>query len=325
MPKTKHPPIVIRATAGATVNAVVWIMSLTKPKERQSTQQVLTFLEPFLQAKQIPFLRFEPQTAADLFAFLTSLENRAKTGLRPIIHLDTHGGPGDGLYIAASGEFVTWQELAERLRPINVAAQNNICLVSAACFSLQTIMTLDFTAPTPFLIMLAPEHTVTFGFIESNMFNFYEDVLAFHDVLGAHERHLAPKLQQYHSHRLVLKSLSGYLRDGCTGKGRRKRVRRLMSEKLGPGKQHPDTPETRREARRVFRKATAPNQAIIDRYAKPFLLGQKLSTSFEEILTFVRTEAMRWNVLMQRAARSRRRNRRAQHARRKRSRALRRR
>jgi hypothetical protein len=236
MPKMKRPPIVIRATAGATINAVVWITSLTKPKERQSTQQVLTFLEPLLQAKKIPFLKFEPQTAADLFAFLTSLENQAQAGLRPIIHLDTHGDARDGLFIAASEEFIAWPELENRLRPINVAAKNNVCLVSAACESLQIIMTLDFAAPTPFFIMLAPQHTVTFGFIETNVFNFYEDLFAFHDVLAAHERHLAPELQQFHSHRLVLKSLSGYLREGCVGRGRRKRVRRLMRETLGVGK-----------------------------------------------------------------------------------------
>jgi hypothetical protein len=315
----------IRATAGATVNAVVWIMSLTKPKERQSTQQVLTFLGPFLQAKQIPFLRFEPQTAADLFAFLTSLEDQSKAGLRPIIHLDTHGDARDGLFIAASGEFVAWQEVATRLRPINVAAKNNVCLVSAACESLQIIMTLDFKAPTPFLIMLAPQHTVTFGFIETNVFNFYEDLFAFHDVLAAHERHLAPELQQFHSHRLVLKRLSGYLRDGCIGKSRRKRVRRLMSETLGPGKKHPDTPETRRTARRTFRMATAPDPGIIVRHAEPFLHGQKLSITFEDVLAFVREGAIRRNVLLRRAARTKRRNRRAQHARLKRSRALRRR
>ena len=273
----------LRATATMTVNAVVWIMSPEDADERQSTQQMLTFLEPFLQAKQIPFLKFEPQTAAELFKFLASLEGKVKAGLRPIIHLDTHGGEKDGLYIAASEEFVTWQELVKRLRPINVAAQNNICLVSAACFSLHTIMNIDVNAPTPFFMMLAPQHIVLFGFIEENMFNFYEDVFAFYDVIGAHERHLTPELQQYHCQRLLLKGLCGYMRNSCTARGRRKRVRKLMKTKLGPGKQFPDTPELRRIVRRVVRVASKPSQALIDRYAKPFLMGKTLSMSFDEI------------------------------------------
>jgi hypothetical protein len=297
-------------------------MSPDDADERQSTEQVLTFLEPFLLAKQVPFVKVEPKTAAELFAFFELLENQAKAGLRPIIHLDTHGGLTDGLYIAASRGFVTWQELVEQLRPINAAAQNNICIVSAACFSLHTIMNIDFKAPTPFFVMLAPEHTVTFGFIEDKMFDFYEDVFTSLDVMLAHERHLAPKLQQYHCQRLLLKSLSGYMRDSCTGKGRRKRVRAWVKKSLGPGKKHPDTPELRRVVRRVGLALTKPNQRLIDRYAKPFLMGQTLSIGFEEILTFVRADAIKWNVLMRRAARTRQRHRRVQHARRKRLRAL---
>lgn len=312
------------ATATMKVNALVWIMSPDDDDERQSTDHVLTFLEPLLQAMQIPFAKVEPKTAAELFKFLALIEARAKAGLRPIIHLDTHGGLTDGLYIAASGEFVGWQELVNRLRPINVAAQNNVCVVSAACFSLHTIMTIDFRAPTPFFIMLAPQHTVTFGFIEDRMFRFYEDVFTSLDVMLAHERHLGPNLQQYHCHRLLLKSLSGYMRDTCTGKGRRKQVRALMKKNLGPGKQHPDTPELRRVARQVALAATKPSQALIDRHAQPFLMGQTLSTGFDEILDFVRADAMRRNVLIRRAARTRQRNRRARHARRKCLRALRR-
>jgi hypothetical protein len=242
---------------------------------------------------RVPFVKVEPKTAAELFGFLELLEDRAKSGLRPIIHLDTHGGLTDGLYIAASKEFVTWQELVKRLRPINVAAQNNICIVSAACFSLHSIMNIDVKAPTPFFVMLAPRHPVTFGFIENKMFDFYEDVFTSHDVMLAHDRHLAPNLQQYHCQRLLLKSLSGYMRDSCTGKGRRKRVRALMKETLGPGRQHPDTPELRRVARRVALAATKPNRGLIDRYAGPFLMGQTLSIGFDEILTFVRADAIR--------------------------------
>jgi hypothetical protein len=44
----------LRATATMNVNAVVWIMSPDDDDERQSTEQVLTFLSPFLQAKQSP-------------------------------------------------------------------------------------------------------------------------------------------------------------------------------------------------------------------------------------------------------------------------------
>jgi hypothetical protein len=102
----------LQATATINVNAVVWIMSLIDADERQSTEQVLTFLEPLLQAKQVPFRKVEPKTAVELYSFFDHLEVEVRAGWRPIIHIDTHGGQTDGLYIAASNEFVTFEPAA---------------------------------------------------------------------------------------------------------------------------------------------------------------------------------------------------------------------
>ena len=281
----------LRGTATVNVNAVVWITSLKNDDERQSTKQVLTFLEPFLRAINVPFEEIEPKTAAELFEYLEHLVERARAGLRPIIHFDTHGDLEGGLTISASSDDVPWKEIVKRLRPINIAAQNNVCVVSAACCGMQTIMSLDFNEPTPFFLMFAPEDEVTFGFIEANMHNFYEAVFTSGDIMRAHERHLAPNLQQYHCQRMLLKALSGSIRDGYIGNGRRKQVRAIVKRKIGPGRQHPDTQENRRLARRTALAFYRPSQDFIDRYAKPFLMGQTLPFKFEEIPSF---ERMSW-------------------------------
>src|SRR3954447_2005964 len=90
----------------ASVNTVIWISSLTNSDERQSTEQVLAFLEPFLVAIGIKFVRHEPKSDLELRQLLVSLEKQAQSGLRPIIYFDTHGGKKDGLYIAYSKKFV---------------------------------------------------------------------------------------------------------------------------------------------------------------------------------------------------------------------------
>lgn len=66
----------LHATATVKVNALVWITSLEDADERQSTEQVLTFLEPLLQATKVPFVKVEPKTAAELFAGFDLLESR---------------------------------------------------------------------------------------------------------------------------------------------------------------------------------------------------------------------------------------------------------
>jgi hypothetical protein len=67
--------------AGLRVNAVVWIISPDDDDERQSTEQVFAFLEPFLQVMQIPLFKFEPQSAAELLTLIRSLEAKARGGL----------------------------------------------------------------------------------------------------------------------------------------------------------------------------------------------------------------------------------------------------
>jgi hypothetical protein len=306
----------LKLKAQAGINTVVWISSPADDDERWLTEKALILLEPLLQITKIRLLKFEPKSAADLSHYFVNLEQETNKGMRPIVHLDTHGSELDGLYVAATDEFVSWRELVNQLRPINVAAQNNLCVVSAACCSMHTLMNMDFDAPTPFFLMLAPQHEVTFGFVGKRMHNFYEAAFTSHDFMGAHDAYLAPEFQQYHSHRLSLKAISGYMRDSCIGKGGRKRIRGLVKQNLGPGKQHPDTPENRKLARNIARQTIRPTQELIDRHAKPFLMGQALPISFDDVLSFARADAMRRNVLVRRAARSKRRNRRVQNAKR---------
>ena len=70
------------------INAVVRIMSPDDDDERASTERVVMYLEPLLTAKNISLLKFEPKSVAELADVLAGLEEKAKVGLRPIIHLD---------------------------------------------------------------------------------------------------------------------------------------------------------------------------------------------------------------------------------------------
>ena len=71
------------------INAVVRIMSPDDDDERAFTERVVMYLEPLLTAKNISLLKFEPKSVAELADVLAGLEEKAKVGLRPIIHLDT--------------------------------------------------------------------------------------------------------------------------------------------------------------------------------------------------------------------------------------------
>ena len=271
----------LQLSSSITVNSLIWI-SLLEPNEKGTTDRVHDDLQPYFASIGLPFHAVEPKSASELLAGLNALAERAKEGLRPIIHFDTHGSRADGLYIAASDEFVAWQQLVEQLRPINVATGNNLCVVSAACFGMHAIMEINISTAAPFFALIAPENTVTFGFVEKRTVPFYEAVFKGLDVVSAHEKHLVPSFKLFLSEKMLIVGLTKYVRNHCLGKGRRRRVEDLVTRAVSTGM--PNTPRNRRMARRTAKQLIKPDQALVDRYEQSFLMDKKLGVTIQEIL-----------------------------------------
>jgi hypothetical protein len=259
------------------VNSLIWISSL-KSTERGTTDRVHDDLQPYFVSIGLPFHPVEPKSARDLLLGLDAIAKRAKhDGLRPIIHFDTHGSKTNGLCIAGSGEFVSWQQLVDGLRPINVATGNNLCVVSAACFSMHAIKQINIGAPAPFFSLVAPENTVSFGFVERRTTPFYEEVFRGQDIVSAHEHHLAPGFKLFLCEKMFLVGLTKYVRNHCMGRGRKERIENLVSQAVADGL--PNNRQNRRKARRTAKQFIKPTQALIDRYVRTFLIGKKIDVT----------------------------------------------
>ncbi len=120
----------------------------------------------------------------------------ASSGLRPILHFDMHGDLTQGIKVAASGEFVSWPRLVDSLRAINVATENNLCVVSGACFSMNVVWEVTLSKPCPFFILIAPGEEVSSGFLEDKTREFYKSVFDDLEIVAAHEAHFAPRAVQ---------------------------------------------------------------------------------------------------------------------------------
>lgn len=264
----------------ATVNSIFWITSL-RPDERGTTRRVHDDLLPYLNSIGLPFREFSPQSAAEVLAMLDAIASAATGGTRPLIHFDAHGNATRGIYIAASGEFVSWIHLIDRLRKINIATRNNLCVISAACFSLNAIRPLRITQPCPFLILIAPEHEVSFGFVEDKISGFYRDLFAGSDLTMAFERNLSPALKVFHSERMLAISLTRYIRDGCIGKGGDRRREDLLTGALSGG--IPNNRHNKRMIRKAAKAMTKPSQGLLDKYASTFLMGRKLAYTIADL------------------------------------------
>jgi hypothetical protein len=72
------------------VNSLVWITSLG-PGEEGVTNRIHDDLIPYLSLENIAFRPSEPKTAAEFLQTLNSIAVAAADGMKPILHLDTHG------------------------------------------------------------------------------------------------------------------------------------------------------------------------------------------------------------------------------------------
>lgn len=273
----------ISFTSTLHVNALFWISSL-KPGEEGTTRRVTEDLAPFFNSIGLPYQRFTPESASDLDAILNSIAHAATKGMCPIVHFDTHGAERLGLYVAASGEYISWDQLIRRLRTINIATKNNLCVVSALCFGFHAIKALSIMKPCPFYMLIAPEREITFGFIEDNMSRFYRDIFKDLDVLKPYERHLSAHMRLFHCEKSLAIVLSRYIADSCMGKGGDLRRERLLTEVLAKGV--PNNRANKRTLRKLLKDMIRPNQALLDRLVDTFLLGKEVGFTMDDLAKF---------------------------------------
>jgi hypothetical protein len=272
----------ISFTSTLRVNALFWISSL-KSGEEGTTRRVTEDLTPFFNSIGLSYQYWTPRSAAELDTALDTVAHAATEGMCPILHFDTHGSDRLGLHVADSGEFVSWGRLIQRLRTINVATKNNLCVVSACCFGFHAIKALQITEPCPFYILIAPEHEITFGFIEDNIFRFYQD--AFIDLdIETYELHLSAQMRLFHCEKSLAIVLSRYIGDSCIGKGGDLRRERLLTDVLASGV--PNNRANKRMLRKSLKHMTRPTQALLDRLVDTFLIGKPVGFNIDDLMKF---------------------------------------
>jgi hypothetical protein len=268
-------------TAGLTVNTLFWISSL-RAGEEGPTRRVLENLEVECQRIGLPFKVYEPTSVPLLLDALEKIEEASRKGMRPIIHFDMHGSISKGLEIAAAKESGSWPVVVERLKAINIATKNNLCVVSGACFGLHAIKEVTITEPCPFYILIAPEHEVSFGFLEDHTAAFYAEVFSSADIMKAYESHLAEQMKVFHCEKMLAVALARYIRKSCRGQGGKQRRERLISEIFMQGRER--TPENLREVRWQLKAGLRPTQDFVDRFAERFLIGKKCGFTLDDLM-----------------------------------------
>ena len=266
----------LQASSGFSINSIFWLRSLLE-SEWGPTRRVLEDLEPFFARLQLPFQLRDVKKSSQLYLALDSLVNsRAK----PILQLDMHGTK-DGLLLAGSGEIAPWKEVVPRLRSINIASGGNLCVVAGACFAFHAIMQASITQASPVSILIAPDRELKNAKLEDGLAGFYEALFSDGEISAAFGKHLGEPFKLYNAERFFVIAVCKYIRNSCRGKGAMIRRERLLSDVLLAGQAR--TSANLRRIRKQIKEGMRPDQRMLDRYAKKFLLGRPCPFSIDQL------------------------------------------
>lgn len=270
---------------GFSCNSVIWLTSLPD-NELGPTRRMVEDMETLKAEIAVGFQHIQLTSAEHLKKLLGELTLHASEhGMRPLLNFDMHGSKDDGLYISQTSEYVSWSELSECLQKLNRETANNLVVVGAACFGLRAIMPIKLDKPAPFYVLLAPEEKVSFGFLEDNLIKFYRELFSSGCLDTAYSRNLSDNFRYFHCEKMLFIVVAKYIKAACKGKTAQERRERLLTEVFSQGMEKTD--ENLNSVRKKIKEGIKPDQALLDRYARVFLMNRTCSFNMGQLLDFL--------------------------------------
>lgn len=261
------------------INSIVLISSSKENESGLATR--LTDDLCFSTMSLFIFKPFDVNSADEFWNVIKEINNLALKGTLPIVHFHMHGSSENGLQIGKTGEYIAWEKLINALRAINVLTGNNLCVVSSACHALHMIKPIQIEYKTPFYILIAPEHKISFGIIDDHMSAFYSELFKTKSIDKAYEK-VNQYFQYFHCEEFIIKALVGYVANYCRGKGKQDRKERLLTQGVNSNKNI-----NKKEFRRLFDEHLKPNDDLIKYYIDRFAFNKEITISLDDIKKFI--------------------------------------
>ncbi|MFT8803370.1 MAG: hypothetical protein ABF812_15490 [Gluconobacter cerinus] len=178
---------------------------------------------------------------------------------------------------------MSWNDLADALREINVVTQNNLCCIFGVCFGLTLSQTLEALEPSPFFLTIAPESEVLVGVLEDSVPCFYKELFCTGDIRVAFDTHLGEHFKCYHSTELIFIALAQFQASNLMGRGLREFRESQVSLVRGlsrcGGIPEPQLAITRKVVKEILR----PSQVLLDLIVNRCFMGRDPDFGLPEI------------------------------------------
>lgn len=110
------------------------------------------------------------------------IEKVSRNGLLPILHIEAHGSPSEGLYLA-DGSFLSWQDFCDLITPLNRATRFRLVVVIAACYGADLLSGVRLSAAAPCFAFIAPSDEIDPGEVMNRFRTLYRTMFV---TLDAH-------------------------------------------------------------------------------------------------------------------------------------------
>lgn len=207
--------------AGFRFNQIVIVQSL-ESHESQTGADIAAFLreETKRTGRSAPIRYIECESKPEFLKLLTAIEHEIRTGARPILQVECHGDPAYGLEFA-NGSELSWDDLGEGLRRLNIASEFNLMAVFSACYGAEFVRQLYPAGPSPCYLLVSPTSQAVPYELREGLKDFYREFLQ--------EADLGPAIRALNQRKLLegrwfcmpaewwfSRAVQGYFQNQCT-------------------------------------------------------------------------------------------------------------
>lgn len=270
-------------------NSIV-IIDVLGESDLQTAIHLKTEMDDAISVNRSDYCRyFKVRSTAEFFDVLNLIDTEVQSGLRPILHIESHGDKELGIQIGVSREFIPWSQLLPKFQQINKNSKNNLGVVMAGCFGLYAITPLCIEEPCPFYFLIGSDEKVIAGYIDDVMKLFYLELIESKNLDKAMKK-VDAKFKQFHAEKFFYITFAKYTKQACMGLGAQQRVERLLTNVVEGGSvANRAALRSMRKNAKTFVRSHERQERAFNEHSARFLHGRR-SVTYDVFRKFVRGE-----------------------------------
>lgn len=168
-------------------NGIIVIQSLSDNERQTGSELYNDIIKRSCEQKKLYSQFMDVNSRAEINACFLAIHDACKSGkFYPLIHFEIHGSK-EG-FVLKNGELVTWQEVAELCRVINIPIKNQLVVSLATCLGAYITLGIDIQKESPFWAFIGPKDLITQEDVIEDFSNLFEELLVSYDIKMALNR-----------------------------------------------------------------------------------------------------------------------------------------